>query len=190
MAGYGKITKAELETRIQRIAELMVQGIRSNRRIILYIREADRKAREIIGDREREEVDLEELAPWGWPWEVGSDQLHKYIDRASELFRMDARSDFNHERALLLEQIENVFTASLRVGRYGSAIRALREKMYLLGVGEVGVNVPGLERLVQALEAGAERKPILPQMTREVVPIGVNGNGSHNGDGRNGHSTP
>jgi len=179
-----KSTAEEIERRVSLIAEVMIKGIRSPRRIILYVREQDRKAA----------VDSNTRESWGAPWNVHDDMIREYTRRAAQLFAMAERDNLDQERALQLERLENVYAAALRAGKHMAAIRALREINFLRGFGEVGVNVPGLERLVQALEAGAKRKPILPAMQQETVQAGVNGNGngngSHNGNGRNGHSTP
>lgn len=180
MSKAAKSTKAEFERRVQTIAELMAQGIRSKRRIVLYVQQQDEKA--VFDERARER--------WGDPWDVTADQIYRYILEATKLFTMSLRSDFDHERALLLEQCETVYTRALADRKYSSATRALREKMYLLGIGQENVNVPGLEELMNRMrlteddieKARHDRAIEFREVKTEDV-SGGNGNG-HNGKGK------
>ena len=111
----GRSTKAEVEARVEAVAELLIRGFR-RRQILQYA------AGDINADPPRES------------WDVSERQVDTYIERATALLSEAAKTVFKVEFGKSVRRHEYLFSRALAAGEFNTAISVERSRKALLGL--------------------------------------------------------
>jgi hypothetical protein len=104
----GKVTKAILAERVEKVVELLVLGLRSSE-IIRYAAEKP-------------------------DWDVKRRQVENYIQKATAIITQSAAVDRDHEVGKALRRLEALYKANMTIQDYKAALATLKARNEMLGL--------------------------------------------------------